>query len=37
MIEIRRDLYLDERTHEIHEGFDVLVDRLAELIKTLAE
>ena len=37
MIEIRRDLYLDEPAHEVHEGFDVLVDRLARLIGLLAE
>ena len=37
MIEIRRDLYLDEPTHEIHAGYDVLVARLAQLIGMLAE
>jgi N-formylglutamate amidohydrolase len=37
MIEIRRDLYLDEPTHEIHTGYDLLVPRLAQLIETLGE
>jgi hypothetical protein len=37
MIEIRRDLYLDEPTHELHDGYDVLVGRLARLIGVLAE
>ena len=35
MIEIRRDLYLDEPTHAVHT--DPLVARLAQLIGVLAE
>jgi hypothetical protein len=37
MIEIRRDLYLDEPAHEIRQGYDLVVGRLAQLIGTLAE
>jgi hypothetical protein len=37
MIEIRRDLYLDEPTHAVHAGYDLLVARLAQLIGTLAD
>lgn len=37
MIEIRRDLYLDEPAHDLHTGYDVLVGRLAQLLAALAE
>ncbi len=36
MIEIRRDLYLDEPTHDLHTGYGILVARLAQLLGKLA-
>lgn len=35
MIEIRRDVYLDEATHETHAGFANVVDRFASLITSI--
>jgi N-formylglutamate amidohydrolase len=37
MVEVRRDLYLDELTGELHDGFDEVVDRLAAALTMLAQ